>query len=554
MPFATASGTFEYNGVSLNDGALRLEIAQKPIMDEAQRTVVCIETTITAHTVIQADAGTDDSLESIRSALTKQGQALTFANKGFGDDLNVNDGFAPNSLRDVKWGPVPEVLAWNPIGDDKAAEVTWRVTTWLPPICTTNGVVNSKGVMAFNFSMDFAINGKGFTTRTISGYIEIAMTRNGGARNMSDCADLYREQIAFPPPNDFKRESQKWTLSADKRRLDFVLVDKQIESRKAYPPGVLDIRMDHRASWSRANGQAMILRNTITADIEIAAHLPRMMALKIFLDIAFRKINKHRNAGVGVLIDSFDMTEEMFGLGSSFGISFRVLKTLKDILGLGFWEDLGTTDLQWRVSVEAAFGPRGFAGLGLQPDADIIVDLCRPQLPYFQAATTRPNEPQYAQSQYKNQQPPKDSSWLDFQNQLQPGRTVPTARQPTMQTPQQSDEVEDIINNAVFGYSGPAGTSDTIQQAGRPMYEVTMYGAARRVGYEIPRPGLIAVGGQTPVEVASVFDMRDEGDHFGVRVYSAAWAVTYMLPNSPGDTIHPRPQLRDGGGSNAAIT
>ena len=121
------TGTCAYNGVTFTS-LYNSRVSSRPILDEAKRTTVYVEHTLTVHGYIAAQT-TDATLTSMRQLLTACGGALDYSNKGFGS-LTINAGI----VRDVAWGPIPEILEWIPIGDSNAAEVTWKVSRSWPEL------------------------------------------------------------------------------------------------------------------------------------------------------------------------------------------------------------------------------------------------------------------------------------------------------------------------------------------------------------------------------------------------------------------------------------
>ena len=68
---------------------------------------------------------------------------------------------------------------------------------------------------------------------------------------------------------------------------------------------------------------------------------------------------------------------------------------------------------------------------------------------------------------------------------------------------------------------------------------VGIVGYAKRAGWEIPRPSLQSVGGQTAVEQASDFACELSEIALGVPVFKAAWSIWYSLAGSPGQVTPP---------------
>lgn len=529
-------GTLSYNGVPFT-GASEVKVSVTPVRDEANRTVVKHSTTLTVSAVITAagDAPTDVVLEEIRARLTKQGQALIFVNRGFGQDLLVN---TPGGQSDVSWGPVPEILEWNPVGSSRACEIVWKVTTHLPPKCTVFGIGQyASPLLAFNFGVSYDISDRGYTTRRISGYLEFAQTRVDGGRVVPLSADTYRNLIKTPQPPGFKR-SQNWDLSKDKSRIDFSITDTQIESRNAYPEGVTNIKARHGVRWSRTKGQAMWLKNSLTAEIEVLPTLPPTTAWKIFLGILTRRMKVAKEASQKyAILESLEVDEDIFGPSCSFSAGWRITGGVNDFLDSGLWSaEPGTWDV-WRTSIAAATSQYGLAGLLLQPYDDVIVDLCMNTAP-DQAIPAVPakKRAEVGTVVVKNETPPSRLSWLRYANMLAPSRTMPVSRQAMMQFPEVEQGSTNQNDTVPFSFNPSSQVRpDLIQKSGAGRYSVWLIGGAQRAGYRIPRPRIVSIGGQVPVEGKVMFIQRDLGKHFGVNIYEAHWAIEYILPSAPAE-------------------
>jgi hypothetical protein len=62
-----------------------------------------------------------------------------------------------------------------------------------------------------------------------------------------------------------------------------------------------------------------------------------------------------------------------------------------------------------------------------------------------------------------------------------------------------------------------------------------LVGQASRVGYKVPPPQLLNVGGQPVVELLRRFVERTIGSVFGLPVSQAAWTIIYDIPAQPAD-------------------
>lgn len=569
----TAVGTLYYNGYSF-DGTSRIKVNIEFVRDPSNRTVLYHRHTFTVTaTIASAASTTDTDVATIRALLSKQGRHFVCTQRGFGDDLIVNSptGYG---LRDVDWGPKPEELSWTPLAGNCAGEIVWRVVVCVP-VCDTTGTHRTDGLMSFNYDIDFDIDDRGWTTRTINGSLRIAQTRPpGNLRGLVpiiDTADRYRQMIKCPIPVGFKRR-QKYTVSEDKSTLTFSLVDTQIPSPNTFAPGVVHIDAKHRASWRRANRGGMKLHNTISAQIELLPTLPKVNAYTMFAGICANRIGVARTGNKTVLIESLDIEEDFYGYASDFSMSYVVFRELDEIIfGTGLFTPVpGSANWAiWQGSVAALYNDRGRAGLTNLPADDVIIDMCT-QSPPPQRGTTQDTRPQNSlrpRSKLVNEKPPPEKSYLDYRMSIEINRQLPVIRQSTSQYPYTggtggtgsggglptlsgslAQESTNIYSTAGFTLSPTqkGQYDDTFQISGAGRHMITLTGNAMRGGYEIPQPKLLAVGDQSiangkMVEVAVRFAQEQEGVYFGLEVYQAAWEITYVLANAPNKVETPPP-------------
>jgi hypothetical protein len=548
-------GTLKYNGYTF-DGASSVKCNVEFVKDDAGRTVIYSRHTIEVTGFVADSSSTDGQLENIRERLSHQGQELIFTNKGFGDDLVVN---SPGSLlRDVKWGPAPEMLYWEPVGSSAACEFSWKVTTCVP-VCD-NGNGRTRGVMAFNFAADFSIDQRGLTTRNITGYLEIAITRD--AKNVPDSADSYRYLIQPDLPAGFQRH-QDFNLSADKSRLDFSFTDTQLPTRNPWPNFCTKIDARHRNSWAPGTGDVSTQFGGISADIELAASASPVLAWAIFGGLVRSRFAYAIQKGLTPFLDELHAEEEIFGLGSTFDCSFRLLRDVGnllagqsmdqannnpqippgwyDVTSTGMWQPVGTDWRLWRSSLSDVFYSRGLAGLAQPANTDVIVDLCGAGITIPWTGTQPPAAPRTSTGPLtvRNQRPDPRRSFLSYKMRAAVRRERYLARQKPMQSPP-TDGVggggNQLGTDGVRfndGSSSSPVTPDTIQQSSSPSYEVLYVGSATRAGYEIPRPAVTTIGGQTAVESEGKWATEQLGVYFGVPVFQAVWAIKYLLAGPP---------------------
>lgn len=538
MPFMTTIGDLSYNGFSF-DASTHMTVTCEMVQDEAQRTVIYQKQTFIIRATIAEDPDTDVSMEDIKKKLGEQGQTFIVNNKGFGNPLTVG----PGGAGDVKFGPVPKILSWEPIGSNRACEIEFQIVCCLA-IC--EGTTRAKGVMAFNYEVDFSID-NGHTTRTISGYLEIAQTRQG--RRAPDCADIYRSLLKPSLPDGFERK-QDHRVSKDKSRLDFSITDIQIPSKFAFPQGVTHADGAHDVAWSRNNRGATQLRNTISMELEMAPGVSQSVAWGIFGQIVSKRIKHAKAQKLPVLLDELRARESIWGRSSSFSVSYRILKTCGECMAkhAGLWQPIDTNWRRWKLSMASVFNERGHAGL-FQPSGDAIIDLCgsASALDISDSSGT-PMEPVPTFSTvFKNDYPPPDTSYIKYYQTIAPARERPVQRQSILQTPESSSDLigSDMDDRSPLSFGPAGGTSDIIQQGGRARYSVQLIGSATRAGYPVPRPSLESLGQKTATELDFKMTETIIADWFGVPIYESYWVGSYALDNSPGN-MKPQPNIKEG--------
>lgn len=564
MPGLKEVGRLNYNGYEF-EGASTVTVSTTPVEDDAQRTTVYLILEINVETIITPETvyGTDPDMENIRQRLCEHGRPLIFVNRGFGSDLYVNTGTNPvpgqvdsrGAIRDVKWGPKPKILRWDSVGSNQACHVVWSVTTCLP--CCDR----FDGIMAFNYEIDYAIDQHGDTTRTISGYYEIAQTwrlapaNTERDRTLQDTADAYWEQLTVQVPLEFQRRKTRH-LSLDKSRMNFSIIDTQIPSPNAYPTGATAIEGRHRASWNRQGAQGAKHRHTIDMTITPLRGISGADAWIYFVRMVQKRIKNAKDKSQFVMIDTLDAEDNLFGRPVAFRAGFQVIKNYPDFLSFDLWQPLDTDWKLWRTSMEGtAYSARGTAGLQHFPTQDAIVDLCESS-PYLNIGENevKPKKTKPGKLQITNDTPPLDQSYLQYDCWLSPVRDQPVVRQAYLQPPESEGEEEhnddDYQNmNGSMGFSAgqvepPNAIPDTIQKRGRARYSVALVGRAIRAGYPIRRPMVKKLGGQDAVETSGGFAQKHVGDFLGVPVYKAAWNIHYVAAGAPGQ-VDPRPAVNE---------
>lgn len=548
MTILTHAATVIYNGYQF-DGASHISISCEPVYDEAERAVIYHRYKISVNGVIAgepATMGTDVEMQSIRSLLTKPGKELQVFQFGF-YDLLVNT--LAGGVNDVAFGPKPRLVSWTPIGSLYAAEFQWECETC---VVFCGDLTDSRGVIAFNYGVTFAIDQRGLTVRTISGYLEIANNRTAvNAQTIRDDADQYRSRCNPAIPSKFQRTNQTYTVSPDRRRLDFTIVDTELAENNPWPQGAVRVEGKHRVGWTRRGGGAGRLRNSITIDVELAPNQPLLNAYAIFADAVKKRIDIAKAAyGNGVLMEGLDVQEDLYGRGASFSVNYTVCAPLQQLLAdCGLWTPLGiNTWGQWAASIGDVTDHRGWANLDHHQSQDVIVDPCGAvfTMPWDRAPVAKAPAGVFARTLLKNTPPPADKSWLEYESHVYMVRDRATIRQAVMQKPETEDPSWNPLDIVGLVYNAVAGrVQDILQRCGVSRYTAALVGHAKRAGYPIMRPALATIGGAATTETGGDFVTRISGNWLGVPIYVARWLIYYQLATEPGN-VQPTQNVHQG--------
>lgn len=530
----------EYNGYQFNQYS-NISINAQMQDDDSGRTTLYHRHHVRVETTIYAE-GNDQPGQAgqhfrrIRDRLTKKGQGLVIHHEGFeanGFEVNTRTNAGP---RDVTFGPHPKVVTWDPVGHENAVEVVWECEFCLS---TCN---RWTGIMALNYGISTRIDSAGYTTRTVSGYLEIAMTRVG--RQIPDTADAYREAVIIDRLPNFQRE-HTWNLSLDKRRADFTIVDTEIRSPNAFPYGVINIQGSHNVNWARR--QPSTLPQTIQVMIELASDQPRSRAWEIFKAIVEARLIFVQSETI--MLDNLNVEESLFSNSFAFSINYRFLtEPIKPLLtafaglfsatGIGSPVRVGNWN-SWGASVGNLQSHRGRASLRHLAANDQIIDLCSSS--FLNGITGTPSLPTYTPpsrnnplSNVKPKSPRK--SYIRFESWVETVEETPTVCQVAVGEDDLSRK--DFSPDSARLEFGTAQSQESVTrfietQAGR--IEIIWSGYAERMGYPIPRPDRLVLYGENGEKYVltrvgrAKFKTECKPDVLGQPVYYAAWKQRYVL-------------------------
>ena len=557
-------GPANYNGFNFGQN-VKSVVASRFEYDAADRTVVATVHSITLKTQVAVAVGstTDATILDMRRRLSKPGQILTFSGNGLG-------GFTINvvSPLDVRWGPKPRSLKLMPIGNSQAIEVEWTVEVSIPD-CSQ--AVYKGALMAFNYEVDFSVDNTGLTTRTISGYYEIPMTRIVGSKGVPDTADAYLEDIVPPIPTGFERKEKTRRISMDKRRCDFVFTDAELPNQFGFPPGIVDAEGEHSVQSFPNNLNRYTA--TVNASYIVAQGQPKGVAYDAFYALLLDRSSVSDKDKSRIFIN-FSAREGLYrNRRIAFSAAWTYTSNFVNAVADGGMFRL-TPDTNWLAWIDSngvrqAAAPRGFAGLVMKASDDSIVDLCNPKavsvLRSRGSGTSTLRSRGATASTIQGLDP--DQSWVSAsirlvvdtnQNRIRlkplPDAPLPTggdigevsALQGGAPIAQNGNFNLNALNNqqpaiAKKKAAGklanqiaiPASQVDVIQQRCTPSYRVWLVGDVVRAGYHVTIPKLTTVAGLTPAPDQQWAEEESVANWSGIPIYAARFSLGYLLNDAP---------------------
>lgn len=402
------------------------------------------ETSSSTDGVRDHNFSTDQEMEYLKARLLEPGQHLRVTAQGIGT-VEVQDIENPASA-DVDNGPKPSIATWRPLSN-RMCFIEWSITARYSP-CAAD---YPSEIAQFPFTVTFAINRRGLTTRTITGSLESVASRtpgDGAHAGATYIGENYTEGFAFsnqryeinstfPMLTGFHRD-QKFTISADRKRIDFTIVDDEIDSDEAYGEGCAfeDVTLSTSNDTPKVFNKWSV---TLSGSIELLAGYPKSYALAEVSRLFTRYFTvcgalssglKHQNtvaqersegqendgitsdAGSKVVeasdlnhyLEAVSFKDHIFGRKISFSISWSLITTIQtlfqatgmfvparyypvDAFGVPIAgppvDDPGQAQrdqwLLWKTSTGIFLDNGGFQALDFTNEDDVIVSLCIPK-------------------------------------------------------------------------------------------------------------------------------------------------------------------------------
>lgn len=281
-------GKLSYNGVTFSP-LFATQVTGNPTKDSASRTVRYVEYDLVADGYVTLPAGATDvsaTMANLQEKLNSQGGVLVYRGRGF--DLVVNQ---QGSVKDVAWGPVPELIDFQPMGGGLSAKVKWRVRTRLPVVPFVDPV---NRLLQFSCETTVTYGQDGYSSLGVRGTMEVPMTRGPAqgaiaARTLDHTVDDFRDQLdrrifAGIDLVRFTVTKRDFSVSRDKRTMEFDVACEE----KPYidlPPYCTMARGSYSVKPARAGMGLCLWLCTLRASYVVRRDFGRGRAWLAFLDL-----------------------------------------------------------------------------------------------------------------------------------------------------------------------------------------------------------------------------------------------------------------------------
>jgi hypothetical protein len=427
-------GILSYNGCVFSP-LYETKINGIVVKDNAGRTTKLMEYTLEADGYVTLPDNANSTagvVTTLRQLLTAQAGILVY--QGRGNDFVVNQpGVAMRNGpgRDVAWGPVPELLDFQPLGGGRSAKITWKVKFRISEISgdqsARQNLYGAPGpVLQFNEETSVTYDEAAYSTLSIRGTLEIPLTRaTQSTRTLTRTVDNFRQafmnQVAASINLSlFRVTRREFNISRDKRTLEWDFAAEELPYM-GLPPNVMVARGSFNFRPAKTGMGLCSWLCTLRATYTVVKDQPRRTAWISFLALLRTRMNESRfgtipvpgspqnpvaialgaavtvnlaaltalnqmltpqNANVAnarrAMIIDFSGDEGLYldSKTMTFSATWRLITTISGILiASGLWKkapfDGGN---QWAVSVANVSGWQGNLQNNLDPTQDLIVD------------------------------------------------------------------------------------------------------------------------------------------------------------------------------------
>lgn len=307
-------GELSYNGCGFSP-LFETKVSGVMVKDKANRTVKCMEYTLLADGYATLPAGAESingNVQLLRDLLSAQAGALVYRGRGF--DLIVNGGSA---RKDVAWGPIPELLEFQPLGAGRSAKVQWTVkVTTTEPITVMSSLV-TKGakkikmppppvLLQFNYDTSVKYGEDQFSSLSIKGTLEVAMTRpDQRTRTLTSTADDMRQLVennimASIDLTRFRLTQREFNVSRDKRTLEWNVTAEELPYMHM-PMNCTLARGTYSVRPAKVGAGLALWLCTLRATYTVRADKPRRVAWLSFLALLRLRMGESTKGSIPTL-------------------------------------------------------------------------------------------------------------------------------------------------------------------------------------------------------------------------------------------------------------
>lgn len=292
--------TLSYNGCTFSP-LYETTVSGAVVKDNANRTTKFMEYTITADgyvTLPENATTTNGVMQSLRKLLTAQAGTLVYS--GRGNDIIVNQPGSP--VADVAWGPVPELLEFQPLGGGRSAKIKWAVKVRIPEVpASNNGHLGP--VLQFNEETVVSYGDDGYSTISIRGTLEIPLTRPAqGTRTLTQTVDDFRQSFMDQVARSidltrFRVTKRDFPMSRDKRTMEWSFVAEELPYM-GMPGGVVKAEGNYDVKPVKSGPGLCAWTCTLSVDYTVAKNQPRRLAWFSFLALMRARMSYSRFATI----------------------------------------------------------------------------------------------------------------------------------------------------------------------------------------------------------------------------------------------------------------
>lgn len=425
-------GRLSYNGCVFSP-LFKSDISGMIVKDNAGWTTKLMEYTLTVDgyvTLRDADllvdgATTAFQMDELRKRLTQQAGHLFYQGRGNDFDVNIQRDF---KSRDVAWGPVPELLDFQPLGAGGSAQVVWKVKFRISELQGLPYVsANRPGsVLQFNQETTVSYDEAFYSTLSVKGTLEVPISRPlVTSRTPRNTVDDYRQYfmtkiLASFDLKRFRITKRNFNISRDKRTLEWDFEAEELPYM-GLPPNVpvargsfnfrpakqgmglatwlctlrvtytVTKREHRRVAW---DAFLMLLRirmnscrfGTIPAPTQQNNYLAENIAGFFYGQQTAEQVRAAEREAARVSRQAFlfdlNSDEGMYldSKTTTFSATWKLVTTLSGILlATGLWVKVPSDGgNNWATSVNTVSGWRGNSVNPLNPNEQVIVDFGNP--------------------------------------------------------------------------------------------------------------------------------------------------------------------------------